>query len=127
MAVALTEESKKTYSDGNQKKIVYKAAFTVTYPSGGYTVNNSVLPDAEQDFKRIDRVLALPQISRAGYMYVVDYEEIDNTDTDNPFFKIRVFHEDTGAGGYTELVAGVTFIEDHYFEVEGIKKRGVLD
>ena len=127
MPVALTALNTKVFSDGNKKSVLYSLAFTGTYPSGGFTVNNATFPSAAQVFKRIDRLLWQGGcINENGYKFLCKQSEVDNSDDTNQSFKIRVFIPTTGGGGYTEITAGLAFAQTSYLVVEGVKVGGVV-
>lgn len=104
MALTLVENQRMWQFNSNFIGISYTITGDASYPSGGYTIDDTVFPDAENPFTKILGVIPLNKtISENGYF--AEYTE-DNTDTTNPEINVDVYEFPTGGGAPVEVSAG---------------------
>lgn len=124
MAIALTLQNTKISSQGNISAL-YLATMTGTYPSGGYTVNAAVYPDATARFSSLKRIRFERDSGIDANLNFYRATNIDNSSATDPTFKLRCYEMATGGTGLQEITAGTANATSVYVEIEGIPLNGV--
>lgn len=129
MTVALTERDTKNRISGDNYSKHYKCVITSeTYPTDGIVIEAADYPSAEADFSHVWRVwFPGGNIDANGYLYSVDPDDFDNSDTDDPTFKLKIWEAITGGSGYTEVPNSTSFSGTINLVVEGVPQGGVID
>lgn len=127
MSVELTLVDKLNNNiSANEKRYTYDVAISGNYPEGGYLVDEESFEGDENDFSKFKAILFLngSAFDEDGNRYLID--SVDNSDSDNPSFRLRVFEKETGELTETEVATAQNFSGSCKILIEGIIKDGVV-
>lgn len=126
MSKALTLQYEKFFPDGNYTEKLYLMAMTAeAYVANGIVFNNDEFPDDEKAFESIQDVYFTRGNFKDDASLFAKIGAIDNSDSDEPSFKVRVYEQGTG-GVMQELSASDPVTLSLYVKIIGVPKGGIV-